>query len=49
VPTANPVRFTLAVTIPLLVPDVGLSASHAAFSEAVQDKVPPPTFETAMV
>jgi hypothetical protein len=34
--------FTLAVTVPLLVPDAGLSANHAALSEAVQDKVPPP-------
>ncbi len=37
--------FTLAVTVPLLVPDAGLSASHATLSEAVQDKVPPPVLE----
>jgi hypothetical protein len=43
------VRFTLAVTVPLLVPDTGLSVSHAAFSEAVQDKVPLPTFEIPIV
>jgi hypothetical protein len=49
VPAAKLVRFTLTVIVPLLVPDTGLRANHAAFSEAVQDKVPPPTFETAMV
>ena len=48
VPAANPVVFTLAVTVPLLVPDTGLRVNHAALSLAVQDKVPPPTFETTM-
>ena len=48
VPAANPVRFTLVVTVPLLVPDRGLRVNHAALSFAVQDKVPPPTFETTM-
>ena len=47
-PAANPVRFTLAVTVPLLVPDRGLRVNHAALSLAVQDKVPPPTFEMAI-
>jgi len=49
VPAANPVRFMLVVTVPLLVPDTGLRVNHAALSEAAQDKVPLPTFETAMV
>jgi hypothetical protein len=40
--------FTLAVTVPLLLPDTGLRANHAAFSEAVQDKVPPPVLEMLM-
>ena len=33
----------------LLVPDTGLRVNHVALSEAAQDKVPPPTFETEMV
>ena len=37
--------FTLAVTVPLLVPDTGLSVNHAMLSEAVQDKVLPPVLE----
>ena len=40
--------FTLAVTVPLLVPDTGLRANHAALSEAVQDKVPLPVLEILM-
>ena len=47
VPAANPVRFTLAVTVPLLVPETGLRVNHAELSEALQVKVPPPTFDTA--
>jgi hypothetical protein len=37
--------FTLAVTVPLLLPDNGLRVNHAALSEAVQDSVPPPVLE----
>jgi hypothetical protein len=37
--------FTLAVRAPLLLPDAGLRVNHAALSEAVQDKVPPPVLE----
>ena len=40
--------FTLAVTVPLLVPEAGLRVNHAALSEAVQDKVPPPELEMLM-
>ena len=48
-PAAKLVRFTFAVTVPLLTPDEGLRVNHAALSEVAHDKVPPPTFETAMV
>ena len=34
VPATNPVRFTFAVRVPLLVPDTGLRVSHAALLEA---------------
>ena len=37
--------FTLAVTVPLLVPDTGLRVNHAAVSLAVQARVPPPVLE----
>ena len=47
VPAVNPVRFTLAVTVPLLVPETGLRVNHVELSEALQVKVPPPTFDTA--
>jgi hypothetical protein len=40
--------FTLAVRAPLLLPDAGLRVNHAALSEAVQDKVPPPVLEMLM-
>ena len=44
-PAAKPVRFTLAVTVPLLVPDTGLRVNHAALSEALQLTVPLPLLE----
>jgi hypothetical protein len=40
--------FTLAVTVPMLLPDTGLRPNHAALSEAVQDKIPPPVLEMLM-
>ena len=49
VPATNPVRFTFAVTVPLLVPATGLRVSHAALLEAAQDKVPPAVLETVNV
>lgn len=49
VPAANPARFTLTVTVPLLVPDAGDSANHPVVSLAVQTKVPPPVLEIVNV
>jgi hypothetical protein len=37
VPRLNPAVFTLAVIVPLLEPDVGLTVNHVASSLAVQD------------
>ena len=41
-PAANPLRLIVALTEPVLVPDTGLRANHAALSLTVHDKVPPP-------
>jgi hypothetical protein len=43
------VRFTVAVTVPLSVPDDGERINHPAVSLAVQASVPPPVFETLNV
>src|SRR2546426_9274747 len=45
VPAAKPVRFTLVVTVPVLVPDAGDKVNHAAVLLAVQARVPPPVLE----
>jgi len=41
--------FALTVTVPVPVPDAGLTLSHVAFSDAVQLSVPLPELEMVMV
>ena len=45
-PAARPLRFTLAATVPLFVPEPGAKLSQALLSLAVQVKVPEPVLET---
>ncbi len=49
VPAARPARLTLAVIVPVLVPEAGVRVSQAALSPAVHVKVPEPVLETLMV
>lgn len=44
-----PVVFALTVIVPVPVPDVGLTLSHEAFSDAVQLSAPLPELEMVMV